>query len=243
MAQIRKFLFETDFDQPSRPAKAQAAPEKAQKPKEPPPPSYGEEDLAAARREGFEAGRAEALREAEESAARRLADAGEQLAAGLAGLRQRQEAANAALAADAMNVALAAVRKMLPELARRHGLEEVTAVLRECVARLTPEARVLVRVHPELAAPLRETVEPLRLRSGFSGALEVTEDETVAPGDCRVDWDDGGAERDSEKLWRDIEAIIRRHMDATQAAAPAPAAQDGTTPAADAPAPVETEEA
>ncbi len=240
MAQIRKFLFETDFDQPSgRRTRAGGDGEAPAKPPPPPPPTYHEEDLAAARREGHEAGFAEGRAAAEQETARRLAEAEERLVAGLAAVQEGQDRATALLTRKAIDVAVTALAKMLPTLQRRHGLDEIESVLRECVGRLAPDGRVTVAVHPDLAAPVGETAARLAQRAGFAGALQVVEDDEVAIGDCRVTWDGGGAERDSAALWRDIETIIQRHLEATAAVD----ATDGDTPAADAPAPDVTEEA
>lgn len=198
MAQARKFLFDTAFT---------ARPERAQKPK----PQFTEADLAAARREGqqagFQMGRESALREIE----RRCADALEAVAAGLARVDGEQARAAGAIRMDAARVALAAAAKLAPALIAREPLAEVEALLAECLQELPAEPRVVVRVAEELIEPLTARIDDVVRRSGFSGAVVLLGEPGLAPGDARVEWADGGAERDLAATLRAVEEAVDRY--------------------------------
>src|SRR3546814_7302027 len=58
-----------------------------------------------------------------------------------------------------------------------------------------------------------------RSRSGFEGKLVFLADERLKTGDLRVEWADGGAERNQKALWQEIDAVIARVL--------APTAGDG----------------
>jgi hypothetical protein len=68
-------------------------------------------------------------------------------------------------------------------------------------------------------------------RSGFRGKFTVVADYELQPGDCRIDWDGGGADRDEVRIWREIRAAIAAtfgdiDVDALDAAVDAPPAPD-----------------
>ena len=212
MAQAKKFLFDTAFA-----AKA----EREQKPK----PQFTEEDLVAARGEGqqagFQMGRESALREVE----RRAADALEAVAAGLVGIDAAQARAVAELRAEAARVALAIAGRLAPELIARQPLAEVEAVIVECLAQLPTEPRVVVRVAEGLVEALTGRIDELARRVGFSGAVVLLGEPVMAPGDARVEWADGGAERDLGRILRAIEEAVGRYCRIEAEARRAPAAE------------------
>ncbi len=212
MAQAKKFLFDTAFA-----SKA----EREQKPK----PQFTEEDLAAARAEGQQAGvqlgRESALRAIE----RRVADALDAVAAGLAGVDAAQARAAAELREDAARLALAIAAKLAPELVSRQPLAEIEAVVVECLAQLPTEPRVVVRVAEGLVEALSGRIDELVRRVGFSGAVVLLGEPTMAPGDARVEWADGGAERDLARTRRAVEEAVERYCRTGPETRPAPVAE------------------
>ena len=53
---------------------------------------------------------------------------------------------------------------------------------------------------------------PLAASLGFPGKLIILVDDELGQSDCRVEWADGGAERDTARTWREIEATLDRAM-------------------------------
>ena len=51
-------------------------------------------------------------------------------------------------------------------------------------------------------------IAPLAASTGFPGKLVILGDESLAGSDCRVEWADGGAERDTARTWQEIEAAV-----------------------------------
>jgi flagellar assembly protein FliH len=201
-----KFLFETSFD-----------PAKASDPDVPPPPSFSEEELAAARDEGFRAGHAaghdEMSRAIEQAAADALAAIGVQLAA----MNGRFEDIRQAAIASGVEVVAATVRKMVPALAKRNGLAEIEHMVRDSLHSLYDEPRVVIRAHDNVIDALQERVDGIAAASGFMGKVVLFGDEQFSETDCRVEWADGGAERNLGELWRRIDAAIERVTDGNTA--------------------------
>ena len=240
MPAVQKFLFDLDFDGPSSvpvgiglpdddaigaAAKPNAAPAPA------PAPGYGDEDLAAARAEGYVAGRAEALAEAEAQRESQTARALAAISEGMRMLLAAGEQRHAAIQRDAVALMQAVVRKIVPSLARNAALDEVASFTLGCLRDAFDEPRVVLRVPDALFDAVQRDVPPRAASAGFAGKVVILADDTLAPCDCRVEWADGGAERDFARVWQDIDAAIVRTLDAlTSAASPAGDAAPETHP-------------
>jgi flagellar assembly protein FliH len=219
MGHFEKFLFDTSFDtEQSAKTKAAAAAQAAVE--EPPVPTFSEDELETARRAAFAEGQAAGLAEAEASHAKRLALAVEALPPLFAQLAQGIAAEADERRRETLDAALTVVRKLFPQLARSHGLEEAHAVIAQCLERLRDEPRVVIRCADDDLDALRERVEESAAKGGYEGKLVFLADERLAPGDLRVEWADGGAERDQASLWKEIDAVIARTLTPVEADGP-----------------------
>ena len=204
MAQSEKFLFETSFDpgSPDAPGGAKKAP----------PPSFTEIDLVEAedraRAEGRQSGLEEAKQGAEHLAAQALGVLGHEFGE----LRRQFDEAMARHERQTLEIAALALRKLFPELTRRHGLEEAEALVAQCLESLRTEPRVVIRTADSLHDALRGRLETLAQASGFEGQLMLLAEEGLGPSDLRVEWADGGAERDTGRLWSEIEVALGRAL-------------------------------
>ena len=78
---------------------------------------------------------------------------------------------------------------------------------------------------------LESRLTEIMARSSFSGVCSVVVDYELQPGDCRIEWDGGGADRDEARIWRDIRAAIAATLGDIDPAA-LEAAADALAPAA-----------
>lgn len=227
MNSVQKFLFETSFDGDAGAAAADA-------PSQAGPAAYGERDLELARDEGFAAGREQGLKEAatsiDNAAARALEAVAEQLQTLGPALRQDATRRDG----EALRAAVTIVRKLFPQTVKVHGKSEVEGLIAQCLAQLRDEQRMVIRVADELLDPLHERLGDLSADCGFEGKIVLLAEEAFLPGDARVEWADGGAERDSARLWREVDEIVARAT--TFGTATAAAARD-REPAAAGPEP------
>lgn len=216
MAELRKFMFDDDFEDPELKHRAgkQAAAQQQAEPEpepEPPPPTFSEEELAIARSEAFAAGRDAGLAEANGALEARIAEAMGLIAATLETLAAAQAQANDETATGAVELVRLIAAKLAPETARRHGTDEIAALVEECLPHLLDQPRIIVRAAADTVDGLQAGLAVLAEANGFEGRLLVMPDAAMQAGDCRVEWADGRAERDMERVWRDIEAIIARN--------------------------------
>jgi flagellar assembly protein FliH len=202
----QKFLFDRSFDHTEA---ARGAPRKP--PSEPP---VTRADVEAARAQGVAEGRKAALAEAARSVEERATAALATLAGGMTQLIAAREQEAAALRRRSLEAFRAVMRKVIPALFRKDPLTEIEALVVECLHEASEEPRLVLRVADSLFAALRERIEALAASAGFAGKVVLLADEALGPGDARIEWAEGGAERDSARLLNDIDAALGRAVDA-----------------------------
>ncbi len=216
---VEKFLFDDRFDAPppappvsvaaEEPVVVDDAPEEELPP---PPPTFSEAELEEARTQAHAAGLAEGVAQARRELA---ADQAQRLNVLLAELTDRvatlltEEAARVTQSREmTMQIALAIARKLLPDYTVRHGLAEVEAAVRHVLTGLGDEPRLVVRVAEEQLEAVTLAVQPEAERSGFAGKLIFLADTALGAADCRVEWADGGLERDTMRLWDEVDRLV-----------------------------------
>lgn len=230
----KKFLFDRSFDDPAKlylpgerrkseiaaAAAAEAAdaiaaqdvgemPEMEEAPAEPvAKQEFTQAQLDAAREDGYVAGHHAALEEAETSREHYVADAVNLIVQNLEKLDEQQKAANTELADLAMRMIYGITQRLLPPFAHAHAVDSIEVFVREVLPVAVGEPRILVRAHEMIAADLNERLKEVFARASFQGTYSVITDYELQPGDCRLEWDGGGAERNEARIWRDIREIV-----------------------------------
>ena len=196
-----KFLFDTVFEDGKAPPQAPAKPK----------PRFTEDDLVNARREGQEAGFQMGLEKAKRQQQAQIATTLAQAAAALAGLDGALKAGVEAAKADATQVALSVARRLAPALIEQQPLAELSDMVADCLRQMPTEPRVVIRVADQLVDPLQPQLEELGRAAGFAGQLVLIGEPQMAVGDARVEWADGGAERNLAALSDEIAASVDRY--------------------------------
>lgn len=220
MAVVRKFLFDNDFGEAPQStvggAAAKGAPGAAKgAPVAQPAPMFTEAEMQGAcdvaRRKGEEAGLVRGRNEA-------VAAFDKQVSAALSTIAQqtaaiaKDVAAEAQAAGKSVDLALAIVRKLHPALVERQGLAEIEAVLAQCLESLKQEPRLVAYVHSARLDALQERLTQLSASSGFEGRVVLIADDAIGESDCRVEWAEGGVEREAGRIWRAIEETLTRYI-------------------------------
>jgi len=196
-----KFQFDTSFDTGES--------ERNERPK----PAFSEAELAAARDQGFAAGHAAGIAEAATKAEAIVAGAAADIARQLADIGQTQAAALDQAARNAVSLATRVASKLAPAALKRFAAAEVEALLEQCLADLHDEPRIVLRASEQIVDALRARISEIAARSGFPGLVVLLPDDRLSGPDCRIEWADGGLERDSAALMGKIDFAIGRFLD------------------------------
>jgi flagellar assembly protein FliH len=200
MAAPAKFLFDTDFAAPDKSReRAATAAEIAEK---------VAEAEARAYRAGYEAAQHEAKVESDRRAALALEEIGiaiRGIASRFAGIENRMET-------EAVDVAVAAARKLCSELVLREPLVEIMALVSDCFSHLVATPHLVVRINDQLYEAARTQIERQATQSGFEGRLVILAEPGIATGDCRIEWADGGVVLERAVIESKISELVGRYL-------------------------------
>lgn len=224
-----RFLFDVDFDAappPPEPDPEELAAQAA--------PTFSEEELARARETAREEGRLEGLSQSNSGFEHQISELVAVIDKRFAALHAAQLETNEVIARSAIRVAAAIATKLAPEYAKQNGLEEIEAFVTQCLSALFGEVEVTIHAPPDTVDTLTERLAPIAQRRRLENGIRVVADPALGPSDCRIDWSDGGAERNCEGLLASMDEIVERFLahsrDEQDAAEDAPATE--TDPAA-----------
>jgi flagellar assembly protein FliH len=113
---------------------------------------------------------------------------------------------------EAVDVAVAVARKLCGELIAREPLGEITALVSDCFAHLVSTPHIVVRINDALYEGAREKIERLAAQNGFQGRLVVLAEPTIATGDCRIEWADGGMVLERATVEAKIDELVGRYV-------------------------------
>ena len=163
---------------------------------------------AEAEARGYRAGHAAAMAEA----ANRQTAALERIANGIGGLTGDLRAIEGRLEAEAVEVAVAVARKLAPQLIAQEPFAELTALIAECFSQLVGVPHVVVRINDALYERAREDIEGIARARGLEGRLVVMAESEIEPGDCRIEWADGGVARDRARTEAAILETVNNYV-------------------------------
>lgn len=164
----------------------------------------------AAHRRGY----ADAQADAKVDADRRIAGALERIVAGLAHANEALRAIETRLECEAVEVAVAVARKLAPALIEHEPFAEISALASGCFRELIAAPHIAVRVNDQLYAVAREKLDSIARTHGFEGRMVVLSEPSIAPGDCRIEWADGGVNRDKAATDAAIGEAVGRYVSA-----------------------------
>jgi flagellar assembly protein FliH len=173
--------------------------------------------VAEAEARGYANGMNAAEAQARTDAERRTAAALEQIARTLAQLSSDLSALERRLSVDAVEVAVAVGRKLAPALIALEPMREIEQLATACFNELRNAPHIAVRVNGNVHSQVQEMLSRLAAAQGFEGRLIVLGDEAIVPGDCRLEWADGGVVRDSAataaRIGEAVESYVASRQD------------------------------
>lgn len=116
---------------------------------------------------------------------------------------------------EAVTLAVLIGRKLGGALLRSWPERETEEMVRESLAQLTTLSRnfeVVVRVPPELSDALRKSLNDMVTKTPALSAIKLVKDETLTNAACCVEWDDGGAVRETDAIEQEIDAAVERFL-------------------------------
>ena len=164
--------------------------------------------LARAEADGFRKG----MNTAEAKIEGRATSALERIAQAIAVMAQGLAALEARLEAESVEVAVAVAQKLAPELIAKEPLAEIMALASSCFHQLITAPHIVVRVAEQIYEIAKPRLEEIAHLHGFQGRLVMLAEPGMAPGDCRIEWADGGVSRDRAATEDAIADAVGRYV-------------------------------
>ncbi len=202
MAMPQKFTFDVSFDHLGTPSARSLAERR-----------FTRNEMEATRQAALAEGHAAGLAEAATSAQSLTADSLAKIAGSLAALFEAQDATALDTERRALGAMQTIITKLIPGIAAKDPLAEVEAFTTQCLHEAIDEPRVVLRVAEEIYEPLRERLDTLANAAGYAGRIVLLADDAITGGDARVEWADGGAERNLAGQCTELNALLDRRRD------------------------------
>jgi flagellar assembly protein FliH len=196
---------------------------KEEAPPPPPAPTFSEEQLKAAERDGYKngfvEGTQEGIKQAESEQAdvnRKLGETVEQFANSISPLLNDYHAMVIQLKKDLPRVALTIAKKAAGDALTENAAAAVESMALNAAQTMIGEPKIAVTVHTNLAAALEVKLKDLASRMQSATAFIVVGSDTIALADCRVEWKHGAMERHTGQLWAEIDKAVNALSEGAQ---------------------------
>ena len=184
-------------------------------PPPPPPPVYTEEDLTAAERDGYKKGFIEGEKEGRAAAENAQADIDrkvlamqEKFTASITPLLNDYRKRALQFQKDMPQVAFAVAKKVAGIALAESAHAVIADIVERCCETMISEPKITITIHESMGDTLENKFQQIAARMPAATDIIILRDPTIAPHDCRIDWQNGNMERSTEQLWQQLEKVI-----------------------------------
>ncbi len=177
----------------------------------PPPPVFSEAQLAAAKTQSFQEGKAAGLAEAAQSREQALAQVMNVISKETLRLFAQEHEREKAYEVESVKLTLSIFKQLFPVLNAHHGFEELRDALEKTLIAHGGKHTLQIRVAESLTHGV-DTLMGEVAQQHESLSYSVTGDANIAENDCKLTWDDGGFVRDAAVMTHEIEQILQEML-------------------------------
>lgn len=174
----------------------------------PPPPTFSEEELAAAKDIAFEQGRQQGQREERESREQQVAQTLSVVADNFSHLFAAETVRESVFEKEALRLTMASLDLLFPSINEKIGRDEVYKIIEKTLSAHRKTKEIKIFVPNGFKGEIETLISRIRSTEHEDVLWRVTEDGALTDGDCRLEWSDGGAVRDTVRTARDIRRNI-----------------------------------
>lgn len=175
----------------------------------PPAPTFSADEVEIAknlaREEGIQQGYAQAKKQFEEQQAEKET----KLASVVAALATEIERVNAKInerkslfTSEFAEIGVSLAKQIVGNLPEETLKAQTEALIKESLSGFDDDQKIKITLSPKNAA---------ELNGKFTG-VELKASQEIADGDFRIEWQNGYLERDTEKLWNNMQNILSKHF-------------------------------
>ena len=109
---------------------------------------------------------------------------------------------------EAFVLARAVVDKLVPGLNEEHAAEIVNKFIADNFNSFKNESKLSFYIHPDIISYAQETIAKLANSYDFEGKIALHKDASLEKADCRIEWENGGVERNSAELGERVKNLL-----------------------------------
>ena len=113
---------------------------------------------------------------------------------------------------DASQLAFAFASRFAEKLVAQEPKTEILALLHQILAPLRQTPHISIRLNDAVAEEIKTEIDEQMNALGFEGKITILPDPVVMPGDCEVEWQDGGIGRNLRAAVRQAEKLLDDHF-------------------------------
>lgn len=170
--------------------------------------TYSEEEVAAkeklAEERGYELGFKTAQESFEAQNSRLLEEINNRLLMLAANVGSKE----CELENQALEIARTAIGKLVPVIEKENAVALVNDFLAKNFKNFKDEAKLAFYFNPEIIPQVQENIARLANIHDFEGKIALHKDASLAVSDCRIEWENGGVERNGAKMLEKIDNIL-----------------------------------
>lgn len=177
----------------------------------PPEPTFTVEETEALKKESFNIGLAKGLEQAKQEKEELIFQTAENIASAIMEIQNRQSEFEQKQEADFINLALTVCEKILPEIIKKQGVEEVKALLEKSLPAVSEEKKLIIKVSPDNQKTISQYLTKSELLKDKENSYTVTGDETLQNADCIISWKNGSVERKTAETFHTIKDMVNNY--------------------------------
>ncbi len=163
-----------------------------------------DEEVRRAEEKGYEKGVKSASTEQEAQTQELLAKISDVLQALFVASKERA----VTLEEEYLRMSVEIVKHILPTLEASQAQTVIEKFLQDNFANFCGEERLSFSFNPSMVRPASEIISKLAAQNDFEGKIAIHKDESLSPADCRVEWLNGGVERNSDKMLEKVDKLL-----------------------------------
>lgn len=173
------------------------------------PSTFTQEELDEATQTSFALGEAAGIKKNSQTIVALQTNACEQIVENLKILSVEMQKNHEKILQNCLLVATTAIKKIFPHIAEKHGLAEITVLLKKYLPLITNQEKITIKVNPKQKPEIDSKISELTKQANFEGSVNVIEETAVLAGDCQVIWDNGGVDKNTQKIIDELDKIIQ----------------------------------
>ncbi|NQZ14719.1 MAG: hypothetical protein HRT94_07850 [Alphaproteobacteria bacterium] len=210
----KKFLFDLNkFDEPDAP---EIIEEIIEEEIEPPPPTFSEDELEAAKAVSFTQGKSEGIQEErakrEQELTRHLGTISQQFQTLFANEIYREKAYEH----EAIQLALEITEHLAPTLEDKLGADVLQKTIENAVMAQSKQSEIIIEVAETATEEINTLLDRVKQADENAPKFKIKSSSELSEGACRLSWKDGGMVRDPKETAQSIKNELEKLLSSEQ---------------------------